>query len=445
MKRILLCLIVACSVFASNAKSWSIVGKALEKDTTMLTQDATNSNTYKYVGKLTTKSFKVFDGTTNYVPMCGLNDPFDQTIGMESQLEESQEGFRVKYVNSNQLYCITVTVGASPQIMVQQVIPFEHLYLIGGPVNTHDPSWSLSDARELEKDPNNPFVFYYRGFLKYNTVGDEPGSIKFLKSKTSWDPAFHPAGTTNVLLNQASKMRQGGDDTKWFIPSDGSGNGYYVLKLNTLDQTIRVEKFERTNAEYPSNIFISGDAMPCGWVNDVPETMSPTAIWEGQYSWTGMLVPGLFKFLKSRGSWGSCYVSTIKDQAIEYGRSYPVVYELDYNSNGGNDFKFRATEATRCTIQLNLDKMQMMVVKENQSSTEKIKQADEVIITANLGKIRVKSSSPFKKTFDVFALDGRKIHSNSFFYDSDISVPKGCYIVKVTDVRGMEKVKKMGL
>jgi len=435
-------LIVACSVLSSNAKSWSIIGKALVKDTTLLTQDATNPNLYKYIGKLTNKSFKVTDATNYYVPACGLGDPFNLQVSMEKQIDESQTGFSVKYPNSEHLYRISLTDGTVPRILVEKLVPYEHLYLIGGPVNTHNPNWLLSDARELEKDPLNPFVFYYRGFLKYNTFGDERGSIKILTSNTTWDPAFHPAGTINGMLSQASKMRLGGTDTKWEIPADGSANGYYVIKLNTLDETITVEQFDHANVDYPSNIFITGDAMPCGWVNGAPETMAPTNILEGKYSWTGNVLPGQFKFLKMKGSWGSCYVSTLIDQPIEYGKAFPIVYEFEYFNNGGNDFKFLITEAGRCVFNVDLANMQMLVRKESQNSTGDLKPGDEVIIRAIAGKIQVKSTSSFRKSVAVYAIDGRKIHSNSFVYDSEISLPTGYYIVKVTDSKGIDNLRK---
>lgn len=443
MKRTIICLIVACSVLTTNAKSWSIIGKALDKDTTSLTPDATNPNLYKYVGKIANKSFKVIDGTSCYVPTCGLSDPFSQQIGMEKQIDESQVGFRIRYQNPDNLYRISLTDGSTPQILVEKVVPYEHLYLIGGPVNTHNPNWLLSDARELEKDPNNPFVFYYRGFLKYNTFGEERGSIKFLSSNTSWDPAFHPAGTLNTLLNQASKMRLGGTDTKWDIPADGSGNGYYVIKINTLDETISVEQFILANVDFPANIFITGDAMPCGWVNNTPEILSPSNILEGKYTWTGNVIPGQFKFLKAKDTWGSCYVSTLKDQPIEYGKAFPIVYEFEYFNNGGNDFKFVITEAQKCTINVDLANMQMLVRKETPSSTENLKQDDEVVITTKAGKIQVKSTSASKKDFAVFAIEGRKIHSNSFVYDSEVALPKGYYLVKITDCTGIENIKKI--
>lgn len=443
MKKILIFLIVACSVCTSNAKTWSIIGKALVKDTTLLEQDATNPNLYKYVGQLTNRSFKLISGVDYYIPTCGMNDPLDQQVNMEKQADPSQTGFRVSYVNTSKLYRISLTDGVVPKLLVEKVTPFDHIYLIGGPVNTHDPNWLLSDARELEKDPDNPFIFYYRGFLKYNSFGDERGAIKFLTSNSAWDPSFHPTGSGNMPLTQASKMNLGGADTKWEIPADGSGNGYYVLKLNTLNETISVEQFEHANVDYPSNLFITGDAMPCGWINTTPEIMTPTNILEGKYAWTGNVLPGQYKFLKNKGSWGSCYVSTIKDQPVVYDQSMTLIYESDYINNGGNDFKFLITESGRCSINVDLALMKMMVKKENLNSTENVNMRDELIITANAGKIAVLCTSDLRKNLSVFSIEGKKIYSNTFVYDSEISLPKGCYIIKVTDSNGKDMVRKI--
>ncbi|HEY6914778.1 MAG TPA: T9SS type A sorting domain-containing protein, partial [Paludibacter sp.] len=129
---------------------------------------------------------------------------------------------------------------------------------------------------------------------------------------------------------------------------------------------------------------------------------------------------------------------------IDYGKLFPVVYELDYINNGGNDFKFLITEAARCIISLDLVSLKISVQKESQNSTENLKLGEEISIAANDGKIVVKSSSSVKKNFSVFTIDGRKIHSNSFVYDSEISLPKGYYIVKITDGKG-KQCQKTGI
>lgn len=444
MKRIALIFIIALSVLTLNAKTWKIVGELTATDTTLMVQDAADANVYKFVGKITNKSFRLFDGTDYYIPVCGMNDPFGQAVGMEKQVDVAQAGFRVSYVNINQIYKITLTDGTAPKIIVETAVPYKHIYLIGGPVNTNNPNWLLRDARELEKDPENPYVFYYRGFLKYNTFGDERGAIKFLTSNTSWDPGFHPVGTGNVPLAQASKMRLNGSDTKWEIPADGSRNGYYVIKLNTLEETISVEQFQQANVDFPNNIFITGDAMPCGWVNGEPMVMTPTNILEGKYSWTGNVVPGQFKFLKTRGTWGSCYVSTVRDQPVVYGTQYPVVYEADYISQGGNDFKFVITEADRCVFNIDLVNMKLVITKDEESAVDDLNSENGLKISSGNANIKITSTSATKKHLEVFNIGGQKLHESSFVHNTNVPLSKGYYIVKVTDSKA-KLCKKVGV
>ena len=444
MKRIALIFIIALSVLTLNAKTRKIVGELTATDTTLMVQDAADANVYKFVGKITNKSFRLFDGTDYYIPVCGMNDPFGQAVGMEKQVDVAQAGFRVSYVNTNQIYKITLTEGTAPKIIVETAVPYKHIYLIGGPVNTNNPNWLLRDARELEKDPENPYVFYYRGFLKYNTFGDERGAIKFLTSNTSWDPGFHPVGTSNVPLAQASKMRLNGSDTKWEIPADGSRNGYYVIKLNTLEETISVEQFQQANVDFPNNIFITGDAMPCGWVNGEPMVMTPTNILEGKYSWTGNVVPGQFKFLKTRGTWGSCYVSTVRDQPVVYGTQYPVVYEADYISQGGNDFKFVITEADRCVFNIDLVNMKLVITKDEESAVDDLNSENGLKISSGNANIKITSTSATKKHLEVFSIGGQKLHESSFVHNTNVPLSKGYYIVKVTDSKA-KLCKKVGV
>lgn len=444
MKRIALIFIIALSVLTLNAKTWKIVGELTATDTTLMVQDAADANVYKFVGKITNKSFRLFDGTDYYIPVCGMNDPFGQAVGMEKQVDVAQAGFRVSYVNTNQIYKITLTDGTAPKIIVETAVPYKHIYLIGGPVNTNNPNWLLRDARELEKDPENPYVFYYRGFLKYNTFGDERGSIKFLTSNTSWDPGFHPVGTSNVPLAQASKMRLNGSDTKWEIPADGSRNGYYVIKLNTLEETISVEQFQQANVDFPNNIFITGDAMPCGWVNGEPMVMTPTNILEGKYSWTGNVVPGQFKFLKTRGTWGSCYVSTVRDQPVVYGTQYPLVYEADYISQGGNDFKFVITEADRCVFNIDLVNMKLVITKDEESAVDDLNSENGLKISSGNANIKITSTSATKKHLEVFSIGGQKLHESSFVHSTNVPLSKGYYIVKITDSKA-KLCKKVGV
>lgn len=433
MKPLILFLITICTAFTVQAKNWTIIGKALENDTTKLEQNPANTNVFKYVGKITNGEFKLSDGTNVYIPVCGLNDPMGQAIDMEIQTNPNQTGFAVRYVNPNKIYVITFTNGVNPTLQVEFAVTYQNMYLIGGPVNTHNPNWILTDARQLDKDTANEFVFYYRGFLVYNSFGDEPGAIKFLTSNNSWAKAFHPAGSLNVSLSKASKMRLDGPDTKWVIPADGSGNGYYVIRLNTLDETIEVLQFTPSNIDYPNKVYITGSAMPCGWVNHTPEIMQPTNIFEGKYKWTGTVTPGQFKFLKSTGSWGSCYVSTTNDQPVEFDTEYSIVYEYEYYNNGGNDYKFVFNDTTTCTILVNLHTMKMVVKKGITNDIGLNKQPQSYKICGNNGVIKASTNDYLPKNISVYNFAGQKVYNNTFVLNTEFNIQKGFYIVIITD------------
>ena len=147
----------------------------------------------------------------------------------------------------------------------------EHVYMIGGPTNKHNPNWLLDHKVELTKDASNPFLFHFKGHLAYNWRGDEAGNIKFL-TQNDWANGYHPNYTENKLLTGTTDMRQGGDDTKWFIPADRTGDGYYDFTLNTQDMTLTVNEFRHDLN--PEKIYVVGGAVPCGWNNNAPELMT---------------------------------------------------------------------------------------------------------------------------------------------------------------------------
>ena len=220
---------------------WRITGDAVSDNSAAFVQNPSNSQEFVFTGKLTNQEFKITDGTDSYVVNCGDNDPLEQSLTLRKETAPSETGLRIRYVAHNELLKLTLKITRnSKQITAVRLTPPKQLYIHGGPFNKHDPNWLLDDAVEMERDADNPFIFYYRGEIRYNTFGDERGAIKLLLGKT-WNDNYHPVGSTNVPLLQASKIRLGGADTKWEIPADGSGDGYYRITVNLLDETMHVQ------------------------------------------------------------------------------------------------------------------------------------------------------------------------------------------------------------
>ena len=218
-------------------------------------------------------------------------------------------------------------------------------------------------AVELIKDSENPHLFYYKGYLAYNWRGDERGNIKFLTSR-GWDNGYHPNTPDNQLLTGTTPMRQGGDDTKWFIPEDRSGDGYYEITLNTLDMNLTVDVFRHDL--HPGRIYAVGGAMPCGWNNNNPEIMERVNPLEAVYTWTGIMNSGDFKFLTplSIGNWDFGYCATTPNEAVNYGVAQNLVFEVRHsNLTPFDDQKFIMSETAECTITVDLENMTMTVTK----------------------------------------------------------------------------------
>ncbi len=247
-----------------------------------------------------------------------------------------------------------------------------HVYMIGGPLNKNNPNWLLNHKVELTKDANNPNIFYFKGYLAYNWRGDERGNIKFLVGDT-WDGAYHPNTADNQLLAGTTSMRQNGNDTKWFIPSDRSGDGYYELTFNTEAMTLSVDFFRHDLN--PEKIYAVGASMPCGWNNSAPEVLTRANPEVAVYTWTGIMNTGDFKFLHplSIGNWDFGYCSTIANNPVSYGVAQDVVFEVRNSSETTfNDYKFTMSETAECTITVDLVNKKMTVTKNGQLYAQNI-------------------------------------------------------------------------
>jgi hypothetical protein len=383
---------------------------------------------------LTNQYFKITDGTNIYVLDCGDNDPLEQSITLREQTNPDETGFRIRYTSKNQFFKLTLTETSNAKsIIVEKLIPPKSLYIMGGPFNENVSNWLLEDAVEMERDADNPFVFYYRGDIRYNPVGDLGGSIKFLVGK-SWNENYHPAVTGgDQPLNQAAQMRLGGEDNKWTIPADRSRDGYYEIKVNTSDLTITIEQFIHNIDETPRAIFLTGEAMPCGWSNAAPITMQK--IESGVYRWQGAVTSGQFKFLKAKNSWGLCYVATSLDERVVLGKEHNIVYESEYYNGNGNDYKFVMPEAGEYTFTVNLNTMKMLVQKDAtviQNPTDNSK----IHFFTEKGKLIIKNDNEQQLQSTVFGIDGRIITRKTFAGSTKIALPKGCYIVLVNSTTG---------
>jgi len=436
--KILFFAILFCSFSLNIYANWRIIGDAVGQETeAILTQSSNNSQEFVYVGKLTNQLFKITDGQKTYIHDCGDNDPLEESIFLREESNASETGMRIRYVGQQDYFKATLTVvGDAKNIKIQRVIPPPNMYIMGGPFNNNATNWLLQDAVEMERDIENPFVFYYKGDIRYNPLGDERGSFKILQGR-SWGENYHPDASGDVSLAQASKMRLRGNDNKWTIPADRSRDGYYEIKIDVLNLTISVENFIHNIDGTPRTVYIAGDAMSCGWNNENPIEMQK--IEKGIFQWQGKASSGQFKFLQRRNLWHRCYVATSVDKQVFSNGEYDVVFEENYTVQG-NDYKFVIPEEGEHHFTLNLNTMKLRV----ESQTTKIESipADKnsgVKIFSDAGRLFLESEQNQHLQAFVFSIDGRVVDQRKFVKSTDIALPKGCYLVLLRNEDG-EKI-----
>lgn len=417
---------------------WRILGNAVLPGTQAILEQKTGSTQeFVWIGQLTNQEFKLTDGTKIYTYDCGDNDPLEQPKTLREQINDTEKGFRIRYVQKNQYFKATLTTnGTLKTILFERLTPPQYIYIMGGPFNKNASNWILEDAVQLEHDPENPFIFYYRGYIRYNSVGDLGGSVKFLIGK-SWSDNYHPSETGgDKPLANATKMRLGGEDNKWSIPADRSKDGYYVIKVNTMDLTITVEQFIKDIDETPLSIFLTGSSMLCGWSNSSPITMQKKD--KGIYQWRGATLQGQFKVLKARNSWAMCYVATSADERIVLGKEHDLVYEFEYYNGGGKDYKFFVQEAGEYIFTINLNTMKLRVDDPTTDFKDIISAKDEVRVFAHSGKLFLNSNIEQSLQSTIYTIDGRQIIKKTFAKNTEISLPKGLYLVTLSNSVGQK-------
>jgi hypothetical protein len=353
--------------------------------------------------------------------------------------DRSGDGYyEIKVDTENNTFLIeSFTPDSSPEFPVG-------LFCVGGPFIINDGGWNPSEAKKMERDGKNPNVFHFSGYLEYNQWGNEPGNFKILINARTWDDSFHPGADSDVLLSDAIgkplPVRNGGADNKWNLPENGDGNGYWKFTIDAQNLTVKVDTFIR-DIDYFDHVYISGDAMPCGWTNSTPEIMNKVA--EGVYSWTGIVNAGEFKFLKYINSWSACYVAESENEPVVLNNGQSFVYEKDYTKLG-NDYKFGISQDDankEVTVILNMNEKIMKVITTT-NAIDHVKNLS-VAVSAAKGKALINGETSKNYTARIFSIDGKQIVQKTFTGNTEITLQQGYYLISVSDISGIITSKKI--
>ena len=237
-----------------------------------LTPDPENLTTFVFNSSLQTGSYKFITTLGQFLPSYNRGAD-DNHIVLRTDETQPDEKFTITEAGR---YKITVSLLDLTIVSVKTDLPpYDHIYLVG---SSAPNGWDIANATELTQNPDNPFIFSYKGVMK-------PGEFKFpVNRNTDWLQDVYMKLTDSTMY-----LHHGGDpdDSKWTIDK----KGHYTISLNLLDNTISIVR---------TKLYVVGSATPIGWNIDnaieLPEDATDGCI----FTYTGPMVAGEFKFPVNR-------------------------------------------------------------------------------------------------------------------------------------------------
>lgn len=207
------------------------------------------------------------------------------------------------------------------------------LYLIGNATNS---DWDVDNAIELTPDDDEVATFTYKGAFS-------EGEFSFITTLGQELPAYGKGASDTEIAYETENA----SNIKTFAIESA---GTYKLTVSLLDLSITITKMDEPAY---SQIFIVGDAAPCGW--DIGNAIELVQDEDNPYIFTyqGVLTAGNFKFPVNRNTdWGQDMYMMASDSTM-------------YLHNGGDDDDSKWTIAKKgyYTLTLNLSELTISIEK----------------------------------------------------------------------------------
>lgn len=251
-----------------------------------LTPDADDPTVFTFRGALGVGSYKFITTLGQLLP--SYNRGTDDThLVYRTSDSEPDNAFTVTEAG---VYNIKVSLLDLTIKSVKLDVPvYDHIYMVG---DASPNGWDISAATELIQDQDNPAIFTYTGVMK-------PGDFKFPVNRNSdWgQDMFMKLSDSTMYLHHGGDP----DDSKWTITK----KGYYVIKLNIIDNTITMSR---------TKLFMVGSATPIGWSIDKAIELTEDATDGCVFTYSGPMVAGEFKFPVNRNTdWGQDMYMRVDD------------------------------------------------------------------------------------------------------------------------------------
>lgn len=204
--------------------------------------------------------------------------------------------------------------GEKDLIIIEGNLPIKTstLYMVG---DATPNGWSIDDPTPLQPSDEDPLVFEWEGALN-------AGEMKLCLVTGSWDAGFirplengREIGSSDIN-EEEFQMHAGDPDEKWRVAE--AGNYHLTFDLRNWKMSSRFLGGQ-TKPDTPSelepietdNLYIVGEAAPCGWNIDAPEQLVKKSQYIFEYE--GPLNAGELKACTTAGDWGVSFVRPAAD------------------------------------------------------------------------------------------------------------------------------------
>lgn len=251
-----------------------------------LTPDADDPTMFAFRGALASGSYKFITALGQLLPSYNRGAD-DNHIVYRTNNSEPDNKFTISEAG---VYNIKVSLLDLAITTVKLDVPvYDHIYMVG---DASPNGWDIGNATELTQDQDNPAIFTYIGVMK-------PGDFKLpVNRNTDWgQDMFMKLSDSTMYLHHGGDP----DDSKWHIDK----KGYYVIKLNIIDNTISMSR---------TKLYMVGSATPIGWSIDKAIELTEDAVDGCIFTYSGPMVAGEYKFPVNRNTdWGQDMYMRIDD------------------------------------------------------------------------------------------------------------------------------------
>lgn len=283
---------------------------------------------FTWQGSLSEGSFKLITTLGSFLPSYNKGADSSKLV-YRSNGNQADVPFTI---TTPGIYAVQVSLLDSSISFVKASLPaYSKLFVIGGAT---PKGWGIDTPDSLVVDPTNPFHFMYNevlaaGEFKFPVYAGQGYSVPFYMPLSN-----HPDLTSTGL----QLVPAGGSDFKWEITTPGA----YKISLDLLNMKININPFTAY-----TKIWMVGDAAPALWNINNPTPLTQTAGNPYEFSYTGPMNAGEFKFPLATGDWGCDYfMAYTADEGLNSTK-------IQFVPKGSLDLKWKIAVAGNYKITIN--------------------------------------------------------------------------------------------